>query len=199
MSYLKTLSSLVVTCTNCDLCKTRCRPVFGTGNVNASIVCIGEAPGAEEDKTGIPFVGRSGKLLTSLLEEAGLPRDSLFITNTVKCRPPNNRPPNEQEILACKYYLEQQIETIKPKLLLIIGGTAAKAVLNTKEPVGSLRGKFGDIQFSNRCYITMVIYHPSYLLRNSSREPESPISITLRDLRLVAKITKGVTNGQLSS
>ena len=145
-------------CTACPLWKTRTLAVPGDGK--GKIMIIGEAPGAEEDRQGIPFMGRAGKLLNELLETAGIDRKNVFITNTVKCRPPKNRNPNTLELKTCRKWLDQQIETIKPKLIIILGRVALKA-LTGKEKIKDLHGKIS--KFDGQKYF--VTYHPSAGLR----------------------------------
>ncbi len=151
---------------NCDKCShlaaKRKNLVFGSGNPDADIAVVGEAPGADEDEQGFPFVGRAGKLLTDILAAIKLSREEVYICNILKCRPPENRNPMPDEILNCEPYLAKQLELIKPKLILALGTFAAQTLLKTKEPLGKLRGRFHlykDIK-------TMVTYHPAALLRN---------------------------------
>jgi len=143
---------------------------------------IGEAPGALEDGEGRPFVGRSGRLLDQLLEEEGLdPERDLYVSNVVKCRPPGNRKPKRSELLACRSWLEQQIVLVNPSVVCLLGATALFAVLDVREPITGLRGRW--IEREGRSW--MPLFHPSYLLRNPSREPGRPIDLTLRDLRQI--------------
>jgi DNA polymerase len=134
------LRDAVTTCTRCELCKTRTQTVFGVGNLQADWMIIGEAPGAEEDRRGEPFVGRAGKLLDEMLRAVGLDREQAFIANILKCRPPNNRDPKPDESAACRAYLERQIQLVQPKIILAVGRIAAQLLLNTDTPVGRLRG-----------------------------------------------------------
>lgn len=189
-SYLSSLAAEAANCTNCSLHKTRCKVVFGSGPHKADIMIIGEAPGAEEDESGVPFVGRSGKLLTSLMEEAGLNRDEVYITNVVCCRPPSNRTPTGEEIGACYYFLDQKIATVKPRLIILVGGTAAKTLLRHDIPISKIRGSIGEILVGKANYLTLPIFHPSYLLRNPSRDKGTPTALTLRDLKLAAQLIK---------
>ena len=149
-------------CTRCRLAATRTNFVFGEGNPEAQIVVIGEAPGAEEDAQGRPFVGRSGKLLDKILEAIGFSRDDVFICNIIKCRPPENRNPLSDEIECCMLWLKTQLQLIKPKILLLLGRVAANTVLDNKQSMGNLRGKI--IRWSG--YDVIVTYHPAALLRN---------------------------------
>lgn len=167
-------------CLKCELGKTRTKSVFSDGNANAKILLIGEAPGADEDKTGTPFVGRAGKLLTSLIEECGFSRkNDFYICNTVKCRPPENRVPTDNEKKLCENYLMSQIKIIQPKVIVLCGATSAKSFLGDKIKISQIRGKWFKI-FDN--IDATVIFHPSYLLRNHSLEEGSPRYLTKHDL-----------------
>lgn len=159
---LDQLNKMICNCTNCVLHKGRNSFVFGTGNPNADVVVIGEGPGAEEDKQGLPFVGRAGKLLTDILKAIKFEREEVFICNIVKCRPPDNRTPLPDEMETCIPYLKKQIELIKPKLILCLGLTAAKGLLKNKGSLTSLRGQV----FEYERIKTMVTFHPAALLRN---------------------------------
>ncbi len=156
------LKAAVAGCTACELHKTRTRTVFGVGDENADWLFIGEAPGAEEDAQGEPFVGQAGKLLDNMLKSIGLKRgDNVYITNVVKSRPPDNRNPLPDEIAACMPYLQRQIELIQPKLIVTLGKIASEALLGNKATVASLRGKVHAYQGIP----LIVTYHPAYLLR----------------------------------
>jgi len=159
---LDQLNSLICNCTNCVLHKGRNKFVFGSGNSNADVMVIGEGPGAEEDKQGLPFVGRAGQLLTDILKAIKFSRDEVFIGNIVKCRPPDNRTPLPEEMDTCIPYLAKQIELIKPKIILCLGLTAAKGLLKKKDSLTSLRGQV----FEYEGIKTMVTFHPAALLRN---------------------------------
>jgi DNA polymerase len=159
---LDQLNSLICNCTNCGLHKGRNKFVFGSGNPNADVMVIGEGPGAEEDKQGLPFVGRAGQLLTDILKAIKFSRDEVFIGNIVKCRPPDNRTPLPEEMETCIPYLAKQIELIKPKLILCLGLTAAKGLLKKKDSLTSLRGQV----FEYEGIKTMITFHPAALLRN---------------------------------
>ena len=150
------------TCTKCRLAATRTNFVFGEGNPEAQIAVIGEAPGAEEDAQGRPFVGRSGKLLDKILEAIGFSREDVFICNIIKCRPPENRNPLTDEIECCMPWLKTQLQLIKPKIVLLLGRVAANTVLNNKQSMGNLREKI--IRWNG--YDVIVTYHPAALLRN---------------------------------
>ncbi|MDT8403613.1 uracil-DNA glycosylase family protein [Sulfuriflexus sp.] len=157
------LKSRVVSCTLCDLHATRINAVFGSGDHHADWMLIGEAPGAEEDKQGEPFVGRAGELLTAMLQAMKLKQEQVFITNIVKCRPPDNREPHVDEVQSCQPYLRRQIELLQPKLILAIGHVAAKSLLGRAEPMKDLRGQ--RFEYADTGIPVVVTYHPAYLLR----------------------------------
>ncbi len=159
---LHQLCTAVKECNNCRLAQTRTNFVFGEGNPSAELVVIGEAPGAEEDATGRPFVGRSGQLLDKILLAAGFRREEVYICNIIKCRPPGNRNPLEDEIRECMPILLRQLQSIKPKIILILGKVAANTIFENNISLGSMRGKVQKWQKYD-CFIT---YHPAALLRN---------------------------------
>jgi DNA polymerase len=159
---LEKLEGLINQCTACNLHKGRNKFVFGSGNPNADVMVVGEGPGAEEDKQGLPFVGRAGKLLTDILKAINFERDDVYIGNIVKCRPPDNRTPMPEEMETCLLYLKKQIEIIKPKVILCLGLTAAKGLLNKRDSLTSMRGKVFEFEDTK----VMVTYHPAALLRN---------------------------------
>ena len=156
------LQRTAMKCTSCILHQTRTHVVFGVGNQHADVMFIGEAPGFHEDKQGKPFVGKAGQLLNAMLMSVGLARDSVYIANIIKCRPPENRDPRPEEINQCTPFLEQQIALVKPKLLVALGRIASHFLLLTSTSLGQLRGK--SHVFANTPLI--VTYHPAYLLRN---------------------------------
>ncbi len=160
----QTLEQHVSACTRCPLHSGRKHTVFGTGNRSAEWMIIGEAPGADEDRQGLPFVGRAGRLLNAMLKAAGYERDDVFITNILKCRPPRNRDPKLDEAVACAGYLHRQITLVHPKIILAVGRIAAQNLLTTDEPLGRLRGKIHRHEYSGIPVI--VTYHPAYLLRS---------------------------------
>jgi uracil-DNA glycosylase family 4 len=160
----ETLRERVLSCTRCELHKQRTQAVFGVGNREAQWLIIGEAPGAEEDRQGEPFVGRAGKLLNNMLLAIGLQREEVYIANIVKCRPPNNREPSPQEAQSCAPYLARQVALIKPKLILALGRVAAQNLLKTDRPVGTLRGK--RFYYEQTDIPIIITYHPAYLLRS---------------------------------
>jgi uracil-DNA glycosylase family 4 len=159
---LDELYGMIHDCSKCDLWQTRTNFVFGTGNPHATLMLIGEAPGADEDAQGEPFVGRAGQLLNKILEAIHFKREDVYIANILKCRPPNNRKPLPEEVGDCLPYLRKQIELIKPKLILCLGLTAAENLLGTTEGLGRLRGRVLDYEGTP----VMITYHPAALLRN---------------------------------
>jgi len=162
LETLEELGQMVSGCQKCVLCQTRTNTVVGEGNPNAQLMCVGEGPGATEDETGRPFVGAAGQLLDQILSAIECPRETVYIANIVKCRPPGNRKPLPDEATSCLPFLHRQIALIKPKVLLALGSTAAEWLLNSKQSLGNLRGKvhrFGSIP-------VVVTYHPAALLRN---------------------------------
>ena len=159
---LDQLEKLICDCTKCRLHQGRNKFVFGTGNPNADVLVIGEGPGAEEDKQGLPFVGRAGQLLTDMLKAIKFSREEVYIGNVVKCRPPENRTPMQDEMDTCMPYLKKQCELIKPKLILCLGLTAAKGLLKKRESLGELRKSIFEYEGAK----VIVTYHPAALLRN---------------------------------
>lgn len=177
----QTLQQQVETCTTCELHKTRNRPVFGTGNRSATWMFIGEAPGADEDAQGEPFVGRAGKLLTNMLLALELHRETVYIANILKCRPPSNRTPQPQEVHCCTPFLTQQIELIQPAIIVALGAVAARFLLNTEVEIGKLRGQ--RFTYQNTGIPLIATYHPAYLLRNPVAKSKS-----WQDLQLACQI-----------
>jgi DNA polymerase len=153
---------------DCSRCKLhalgRRQVVFGVGNPSADLMFVGEAPGADEDLQGEPFVGRAGQLLTKIIESIGLTRDAVYIANVIKCRPPGNRNPEPDEVERCEPFLFRQIDAIKPKVIVALGKFAAQSLLKTTDPITRLRGR----EYTYRDAILMPTYHPAYLLRNPS-------------------------------
>lgn len=173
------LRETVSACTLCALSDSRINTVFGVGNPNADWLIVGEAPGAEEDRRGEPFVGRAGKLLDEMLRAIGHQRKDVFIANILKCRPPNNRDPKAEESARCRPYLERQISLVQPKIILAVGKIAAQNLLSSDEPVGRMRGRaynIGGIPL-------VVTYHPAYLLRSPSQKHKA-----WQDLCLAARL-----------
>ena len=159
---LASLAQRIAACRRCTLCQGRTHTVPGQGSPHPELMFVGEGPGADEDKQGLAFVGRAGKLLTQIIEAMGMTRDEVFIANIVKCRPPENRAPTAEEMQACMPYLLEQIALLKPKVIVALGATAARGLLGTTEGISRLRGTWR--QFEG--IATMPTYHPAYLLRN---------------------------------
>ena len=162
-SVLAALCEQVADCRQCRLAEKRNKVVFGSGDSDADLMFIGEGPGANEDRQGLPFVGRAGELLTRIIEAIQLTRDRVYIANIVKCRPPGNRDPRPDEVLACRGYLSRQIELIQPKVIVALGRVAAQTLLETNTPIGRMRGQWWTYEGVE----TMVTYHPAALLRNA--------------------------------
>jgi uracil-DNA glycosylase family 4 len=161
---LKKVSQEMADCRLCQLAKTRHNLVFGNGNPNAQIVFVGEAPGADEDEQGLPFVGRAGQLLTKIIEAMGIKRRDVYICNILKCRPPGNRNPLPEEISLCEPFLKKQLQAISPKVICALGTFAAHTLLKTDVPITLLRGRFHSYEGIK----LMPTYHPAYLLRSPS-------------------------------
>lgn len=183
LSYKK-VEEIAQKCEKCQLSKGRNKVVFGNGPVPCDLMLIGEAPGADEDTQGLPFVGRAGQLLTKILESVDIKRpDNIYIANTVKCRPPNNRAPLGNEQNACRPYLEAQIKLVKPKIILLAGTPAVKAILKIDEPMSKIRGKWTKLAGTE--IAVMPIFHPAYLLRNPQKVKGSPKWLTWQDMQEV--------------
>ncbi len=165
------LQQHVAACKACGLHETRTQTVFGVGNPDADWLIIGEAPGQQEDRCGEPFVGRAGQLLDQMLLAVGLDRQSVFIANVLKCRPPNNRDPAKDEATACRRYLERQIELINPRIVLAVGRIAAQLLLASDAPLGRLRGR--QHYLKDGTLPLVVTYHPAYLLRSPSQKSKA--------------------------
>ncbi len=177
-----TLAARVAGCTLCELHATRNRTVFGVGSRDADWMIIGEAPGAEEDRQGEPFVGRAGMLLNEMLLAIGLRRESVYIANILKCRPPGNRDPRPDEVVCCEPYLRRQVALVRPRIILAVGRVAAQNLLKTERKVGELRGcvhRYADIPL-------VVTYHPAYLLRSPLEKRKA-----WQDLRLALSVSHG--------
>ena len=175
-----------LSCQKCDLHKTRTNIVFSGGIPNSKLMLIGEAPGYYEDQQGEPFVGKAGQLLDRIFASVGLSRQKdVYICNTLKCRPPDNRDPLPEEKEACREYLDAQIEILKPRIILLCGRVAVNSMLNTNQGITKVRGKwFEGPHFSKM----MPIFHPSYLLRNDSREKGSPKWLMWQDIQEIKKV-----------
>ena len=179
------LRAEVMQCTKCRLAETRKNVVFGVGNTKAELMFVGEGPGADEDEQGIPFVGRAGQLLTKMIEAMTLSREKVYIANIVKCRPPENRNPFEDESMTCIPYLYRQIEYIKPKIIICLGSVAVQNLLKTKVGITKIRGEFVDLNGIK----VMPTYHPAYLLRNPNMK--KPCWEDLQKVMLELGLKKG--------
>lgn len=166
---LEAVARTAAACTLCRLSKTRQTVVFGEGDPRAALMFIGEGPGADEDRTGRPFVGQAGQLLDRMISAMGLERNQVYITNIVKCRPPGNRDPKEDEVTPCAPYLDRQIDLIEPRVLVALGKPASHRLTGTQKPIGALRGRWS----SYRGIPLMPVFHPAYLLRTPSAKREA--------------------------
>lgn len=181
---LEELKKECLNCKNCSLCTSRTNVVFSDGIPNSNLVLVGEAPGYWEDQKGLPFVGKAGQLLDKIFECVGLSRKKdVYIMNTIKCRPPENRNPLPEEKEACKKYLQRQLEILKPKIILICGSVALNSLLPNESGITRVRGKWFEGSYGKM----MPIFHPSYLLRNDSREKGSPKWLTWQDIKEVKR------------
>lgn len=178
------LQAEVAACTRCELHRTRTQTVFGVGDREADWLIIGEAPGAEEDRRGEPFVGRAGQLLDNMLAAIGLDRATAYITNILKCRPPDNRDPQAGEVAACEPYLQRQIALIRPRLILAVGRVAAQNLLKTDLPLARLRGRIHH--YGPQRIPLIVTYHPAYLLRTPADKRKA-----WEDLQLAVRVFRG--------
>ncbi len=183
------LEAQVAACTRCILHASRSRTVFGVGRRDAELMVIGEAPGAEEDRQGEPFVGRAGQLLNAMLRAIGFAREDVFIANILKCRPPSNRDPRPEEAAACADYLARQIELVEPRALLAVGRIAAQWLLQTDAPIGRLRG--GLHRFGAQAIPLVVTYHPAYLLRSPMAKAK-----TWQDLCMAKQVVSARADGE---
>ena len=173
-------------CNKCSLCKTRTNTVFSAGIPNHKLMLIGEAPGYYEDKQGEPFVGKAGQLLDKIFASVGLSRQKdVYICNTIKCRPPENRDPLPEEKEACKEFLDAQIDILKPCIILLCGRVAVQSILNTNQGITKIRGKWFEGPNMSK---VMPIFHPSYLLRNDSREKGSPKWLMWQDIQEIKRV-----------
>lgn len=182
---LDELKAVVENFAGCALKLTATKTVFGSGNPNAKIMLIGEAPGADEDRMGLPFVGRSGHLLDKILSSAGMPREECYIANVLPWRPPGNRTPTTAEVAVCLPFLKKQIDLINPQIIVLMGGSAANALLDNEDPISKMRGKWLEYKTSGGNTIAaMATFHPAYLLRNAGQKAK----IWIDFLRLKKKI-----------
>lgn len=187
LDQLEAVRAEAATCTKCRLCEGRTNSVFKDGNPNANLMLIGEGPGQNEDETGIPFVGRAGQLLTQILDSVNISRQNdIYICNIVKCRPPQNRKPQPDEMATCWPYLEAQIQAIQPDIILLCGATAVEGVLKIKTGITKIRGQWFETPYHAKdgsITRAMPIFHPSYLLRNQSKAEGSPKWHTWQDMK----------------
>ena len=165
---LEAIRAEIGDCQRCKLAPTRTNIVFGSGNLNAELVFVGEAPGYDEDQQGLPFVGRAGQLLTKIIESIDLKREDVYICNVLKCRPPENRNPEPDEVASCNPFLKKQLATIRPKIVCCLGTFAAQNVLQTAASISKLRGKFFDMDGMR----VIATFHPAYLLRSPEKKRE---------------------------
>lgn len=187
LKSLEEIKKKCLMCEKCHLCNSRTNVVFSDGKPNNKLMLIGEAPGFYEDKQGKPFVGKAGQLLDRILASVGFSRNELYICNTLKCRPPDNRNPLPEEKEACWEYLKAQIDIIKPRIILLCGNVAVQSILPNSGGITKIRGKWfqgGDIVHNAKL---MPIFHPSYLLRNDSREKGSPKWLMWQDIQEIKK------------
>jgi DNA polymerase len=192
------LAAEVAGCRACRLCETRTQTVFGVGNRNAEWMLIGEAPGAEEDARGEPFVGQAGRLLDNMLASVGLTRagttaHAVYIANVLKCRPPGNRNPEPSEVAQCEPFLLRQVELVNPKLIVVMGRFAAQSLLGTDASIASLRGRVHRIRVAGREIPVVVTYHPAYLLRNLADKAKSWADLCL------ARVTARALDAEVSA
>ncbi len=184
-SELAKIKEKCLACRKCPLCETRTNIVFGDGIPNHKLVLIGEAPGYWEDQKGKPFVGKAGQLLDKIFASVGLSRErDVYICNTLKCRPPDNRNPLPEEKDACREYLDAQLEILQPKIILLCGGVALQSMLPQYSGITKVRGKWFDGPYGSKM---MPIFHPSYLLRNDSREKGSPKWLMWQDIQEIKR------------
>ena len=164
VAELAALAGVAEACTRCRLAEGRTKVVFGSGHPTAELMFVGEGPGADEDRQGLPFVGAAGELLTRIIQAIEMTREEVYIANVVKCRPPGNRDPQPDEVAACRGYLDKQIALVRPRVLVALGKVAAQALLGNDAPIGRMRGQWHQVQGIP----TMVTYHPAALLRNQA-------------------------------
>jgi uracil-DNA glycosylase len=182
MPDLAALARFIEGCQRCKLSRSRTNIVFGQGSPKAELMFVGEAPGRDEDEQGLAFVGRAGQLLTKIIEAMGYTRDQVFIANVLRCRPPNNRNPEPDEVAACRPFLEEQIRLIAPKVIVTLGTFAAQALLETDESIGRMRGRWRN----SRGVRVMPTFHPAFLLRSPERKKD-----VWEDMKLVRDFLSG--------
>jgi uracil-DNA glycosylase len=182
---LPKLGQACQSCTACKLASTRQKVVFGEGHPDARLMLIGEGPGAEEDRTGRPFVGQAGQLLDQILAAVGLSRETVYIGNVVKCRPPGNRNPEPDEVAACEHWLLEQIRLVRPQILVTLGNVPTQWALETSAGITKTRGQWAEFKKLSAPIRVMPIFHPAYLLRNPVRTVGSPKWLTWQDIKAV--------------
>ena len=186
IEQLEKVREKCLSCKRCSLCQTRTNSVFSGGVPNHKLMLIGEAPGYYEDKQGEPFVGKAGQLLDKIFASVGLSRQKdVYICNTIKCRPPENRDPLPEEKEACKEFLDAQIEILKPRIILLCGRVAVQSILNSNQGITKIRGKWFEGPNMSKM---MPIFHPSYLLRNDSRDKGSPKWLMWQDIQEINRV-----------
>ncbi len=187
------LRAAVAACRDCGLCETRTQTVFGVGDQEADLMVIGEAPGADEDREGEPFVGRAGQLLNRMLAAIGFAREQVYIANVLKCRPPGNRDPSAEESLRCEAYLIRQVDLVRPRIILAVGRIAAQHLLRTDVSVGRLRGRWFEL--GQPGVPLRVTYHPAYLLRSPEQKAKAWEDLTAVKRRLDGMGTSSASSG----
>ncbi len=188
MPDLPSLARFLAGCPRCKLSRSRTHIVFGQGSPKARLMFVGEAPGRDEDEQGLAFVGRAGQLLTKIIEAIGLTREDVYIANVIKCRPPQNRNPEPDEVVTCEPFLFRQIDAIKPKVVVALGSFAARALLRTQESISRLRGRVYEYRGAK----LIPTFHPAYLLRNPSSKKE-----VWEDMKLVRTLLKSQLKSQV--
>jgi uracil-DNA glycosylase family 4 len=192
---LQQLRCQASSCTGCGLFATRINVVFGEGPYNASIMVIGEGPGEQEDQYGVPFIGRAGQLLTTIMDQAKIQRNEVYITNVVKCRPPGNRDPETAEKLACSRFLNQQLEIVNPKIVVLVGRIAASAYLGRDVKITKERGVWLPRRNENQPHV-MIVLHPSYLLRNKD---DNAMIDTIKDFMEIRRLDNEINYSKSQS
>ncbi|WP_034345431.1 uracil-DNA glycosylase [Deinococcus misasensis] len=185
------------TCRSCRLCQGRTRVVYGEGNPYSDLMFIGEGPGRDEDISGRPFVGQAGQLLDQIMGAVGLSRDQVYIANMVKCRPPNNRNPEADEVAACRPWLDQQLQTIQPKVIVTLGNVPTQYLMNIRQGITRTRGQWFDFHHSSGFSARLLpMYHPAFLLRNPTRQVGGPKSLTWKDIKEVKATLEKLRQGE---
>ncbi|GEM49879.1 uracil-DNA glycosylase [Deinococcus cellulosilyticus] len=187
-------------CKSCRLCQTRTKVVYGEGNPNTDLMFIGEGPGRDEDLSGRPFVGLAGQLLDQIIGAVQISRESVYIANMVKCRPPNNRNPEPDEVAACRPWLDQQLSIIRPKVIVTLGNVPTQYLMNIRQGITRTRGNWYDFHHSSGFTAhLMPIYHPAFLLRNPTRQVGGPKSLTWRDIKEVKATLDRFRQGEMEA